>query len=369
MATTAIDKTAADQPTAQPVTQRRTRRAIRWREVWGKLITTVVGAILLFIFLVPLIYMISTSLKTMGQMTEAGAPWYPAVPADYTTPDGKTYPVYEVPTENGTEDLALVKKGRKASEFVDPNNPEAGNIAWEGSWRALDRPWEWSPTWQNYADAWTQINFPRLFLNTLAIALFGIVGTLLSGILVAYGFSRFRFPGSELLFTLLIATIFLPAAVTVVPTYTFFLAIGWVGTWLPLIVPHYFANAYNVFLLRQYFMTIPREIDEAASIDGANPLRILINIIVPMSTPVIIAVALFHMVFAWNDFFAPLIYLTSKPDLQPIAVGLARFNGIYGSKPPLIQASALMASLLPIFLFFISQRVFMQGVVVTGVEK
>jgi multiple sugar transport system permease protein len=365
MATTTLDKA-----TATTVEQRRRiRPGIRWREVFGKFFTTLLAAVLLFIFLVPLVYMISTSLKTMDQMTEPGAPWYPAMPADYTAAGGKVYPVYQVPTASGTEDLALVKKGRKASEFIDPNNVEAGNIPWEGSWRALDRSWSISPAWQNYVDAWNQINFPRLFMNTLLIALFGIVGTLVSCILVAYGFSRFRFPGRDLLFTLLIATIFLPAAVTIVPTYTFFLAIGWVGTWLPLIVPHYFANAYNVFLLRQYFMTIPREIDEAAAIDGASPLRILMSIIVPMSTPVIIAVALFHLVFAWNDFFAPLIYLTSSPDLQPIAVGLSRFNGIYGSNPPLIQAAALMASLLPIVLFFLSQRVFMQGVVVTGVEK
>jgi multiple sugar transport system permease protein len=364
MATTTLDKA-----TLNELERRRTKPAIRWRELWAKVLTSLLAFFLLFLFLVPLAYMISTSLKTMDQMTEAGAPWYPAQPSSYTAPDGKVYPVYQVPTENGVEDLALVKKGRKASEFVNPADPAAGNIAWEGSWRALDRNWTWAPTWQNYVDAWNQINFPRLFMNTLLIAILGMIGTLLSCIVVAYGFSRFRFPGRELLFTLLIATIFLPSAVTVVPTYTFFLAIGWVGTWLPLIVPHFFANAYNVFLLRQYFMTIPREIDEAAAMDGANPFRILLSIIIPMSTPVIIAVMLFHLVFAWNDFFAPLIYLTSKPDLQPIAVGLARFNGIYGSNPPLIQASALMASVLPILLFFLSQRVFMQGVVVTGVEK
>ncbi len=365
MATTTLDNATK----TRELEQRRAKPGIRWREVWGKLFTTLLAGVFLFLFLVPLVYMISTSLKTTNQMTEPGAPWYPAAPSEYTAPDGKTYPVYQVPLEDGMEDLALVKKGRKASEFVDPDNPEAGVIKWEGSWRALDRNWTWAPTWQNYVDAWNQINFPRLFMNTLLIAVFGIIGTLASCIVVAYGFSRFRYPGRDLLFTLLIATIFLPAAVTIVPTYTFFLAIGWVGTWLPLIVPHFFANAYNVFLLRQYFMTIPRELDEAAAMDGANPFRILLSIIIPMSTPVIVAVILFHLVFAWNDFFAPLIYLTSKPDLQPIAVGLARFNGIYGSNPPLIQASALMASLLPILLFFVSQRVFMQGVVVTGVDK
>jgi multiple sugar transport system permease protein len=363
MATTTITPTA----TATTVA-RRSQSRIRWRKVVGTTAYTLVSAVLLFVFLVPLVFMISTSLKTTDQMTEAGAPWYPAIPATWISPEGKEFPVYEVPIDGRTEDLALVKKGRKASEFVDPNNPTE-IIQWEGSWRSLARPWTLSPTWSNYAEAWDAIDFGRLFINTLAIAIIGIVGTLLSCIVVAYGFSRFRFPGRNLLFTLLIATIFLPASVTVVPTFAFFNLIGWVGTWLPLTVPHFFANAYNVFLLRQYFMTIPREIDEAAAIDGASPLRILTSIIVPMSTPVIIAVTLFHLVFAWNDFFAPLIYLSTKPDLQVIAVGLARFNGIYGTNPPLIQASALMASVLPIVLFFLAQRVFMQGVVVTGVEK
>lgn len=364
MTTTTIDSAAT--PTVVTVSR---QRRINWRKVFNRVALTLFAAIMLFVFLVPLVYMVFTSLKTMDQMTEPGAPLYPAVPETWTDPaTGKEYPVYIVPIDGHNEDLALVKKGRKTSDFVNPDNPTE-IITWEGSWRALERPWTWAPAWSNYVEAWTQINFPRLFFNTLMIALIGIIGTLISCILVAYGFSRFRFPGRDLLFTLLIATIFLPSAVTIVPTFAFFQLIGWVGTWLPLTVPHFFANAYNVFLLRQYFMTIPLEIDEAAAIDGASPLRILLSIIVPMSTPVIIAVTLFHLVFAWNDFFAPLIYLSTKPDLQPIAVGLSRFNGIYGTNPPLIQAAALMASLLPIVLFFMSQRVFMQGVVVTGVEK
>lgn len=365
MATTTIDSQAA-----APARTVRAGRKIRWRDLIGKVLLTALTLLLMVIFLAPLANMFFVSLKTTQQMTQPGAPVWPAAPATYTTPEGKELPVYKVPLPDGaTENLALSKPGRKASEFIDPNNPTAPPIKWEGSWRSLDRPWTWAPTWSNYAEAWNAINFPRLFFNTLMIAVIGIIGTLLSCIVVAYGFSRFRFRGRDLLFTLLISTIFLPAAVTVVPLYSFFLAIGWVGTWLPLLVPHFFANAYNVFLLRQYFMTIPREIDEAASMDGASPVRILTSIIVPMSTPVIVAVALFHLVFAWNDFFAPLIYLSAKPDLQPIAVGLARFNGIYGSNPPLVQAAALMASLLPILLFLFSQRIFMQGVVVTGVEK
>lgn len=362
--------TTMDEKTQAAIDARRsTGKHINWRDISSKIFVTAVTVFFLFLFLVPLANMVLTSLKTMDQMTEPGAPIYPAEPATFTAADGTTYPVYIVPLPDGTtENLALVKPGRKVSTFVNPKDPSV-EIKWEGSWRSLERPWEWAPTWANYPEAWIQINFARLFFNTTMIAVIGIIGTLISCILVAYGFSRFRFPGRDLLFTLLISTIFLPAAVTIVPTFAFFQWIGWVGTWLPLLVPLFFANAYNVFLLRQYFMTIPREIDEAASMDGASPLRILISIIVPMSTPVIVAVALFHLVFAWNDFFAPLIYLSTKPELQPIAVGLARFNGIYGSNPPLVQAAALMASMLPIFLFLISQRVFIQGVVVTGVDK
>lgn len=360
--------------TIQPTTQadmapRSSRRPLRVRRLGTKIWVTLLAIFLIVLFLAPLLNMIFTSLKSMDQMTEAGAPIYPAKPATFEV-EGKELPVYAVPMPDGsTQDLALVKPGRKSSVFVDPADPEAGPIEWEGSWRTLDRPWTWAPTWENYPEAWRQINFPRLFFNTAMIALIGIIGTLISCIMVAYGFARFRFPGRNLLFTLLIATIFLPAAVTIVPTYWFFLLIGWVGTWLPITVPHFFANAYNTFLLRQYFMTIPREIDEAAAIDGAGPLRILISIIVPMSKPTIVAVALFHMVFAWNDFFEPLIYLSTKPDLQPLAVGLARFNGIWGSNPPLVQAAALMTSILPIILFFFTQGIFMQGVVMTGVEK
>ncbi len=153
------------------------------------------------------------------------------------------------------------------------------------------------------------INFPRLFGNTLFYAILTEIGTLVSCTLVAFGFARFRFPGRSFLFTLLIATIFLPAAVTTIPTYTFFLKIGWVGTYLPLIVPTFFANAYDVFLLRQYFMTIPREMDEAAMMDGASPLRIFWSIILPQSLPVIVAVSVFHIVWAWNEFYGPMIYL------------------------------------------------------------
>jgi multiple sugar transport system permease protein len=350
------------------MTKTKARTGVNWRKVGNAAWITLVALVLLTIFLAPLASMVFNSLKTLSQLAEPGAPLWPAEPATYEL-DGKTLDMYIVPMPDGEmADLAMLKPGRKASVFIDPNDPTT-EIPWEGNWRSLEREWSFAPTWTNYPQAWNQINFPLLFRNTLAIAVLGLLGTLISCIIVAYGFSRFRFPGRVFLFTLLISTIFLPASVTIVPTFAFFSAIGWVGTWLPLIVPHFFANAYNVFLLRQYFMTLPREIDEAAMLDGASPIRILTSVILPMSVPVIVAVSLFHMVFAWNDFFGPLIYLTSRMDLQPIAVGLNRFSGIYGSNPPLVQAAAFMASILPILLFFAAQKVFMQGVVVTGVDK
>jgi len=201
------------------------------------------------------------------------------------------------------------------------------------------------------------------------IAIIGMTGTLLSSVSVAYAFARFPLPGKNILFIILIGTIILPGQVTLIPTYAFFASIGWTGTWLPLTVPHFFANAYNVFLLRQYFMTLPKELDEAAMIDGAGPFRILTSVILPLSWPVIISVALFHFVFAWNDYFGPLLYLLGKPELQPISVGVQIFNYQYGPRPELVQATSLMAMILPLVLFFLGQRFFMRGVILTGVDK
>ena len=344
------------------------RRSRMVKENLKRLAVTSFAVVILALFLAPFLQMIYIALSTTQQMSALGAPAWPAKPATFTY-QGQELEVYRVPTETGIRHLAIVKKGRRTSTFVDPANPQAGEITWQGSWRALDRPWSLAPTWSNFTQVWDKIEFPRLFFNTLAIAVLGIIGTLISCTLVAYGFARFRIPGRDFLFTMLISTVFLPAAVTIVPTYTFFVKIGWVGTWLPLIVPHFFANAYNVFLLRQYFLTIPREMDEAAMIDGAGPFRILLWVILPQAVPVLVAVALFHLVFAWNDFFGPLIYLSSRPDLQPLAVGLSRFQALHHTNWPFIEAASLLTLIVPVILFFAAQRVFMQGVVVTGVEK
>jgi len=320
-------------------------------------------------FLMPLAYMFATAFKDQSQLTAVGAPLYPATP-DMFEYQGEAYPVYDVPTPDGAiHAWALVDAHREESTFIDPANPDAGPIEWVGRWRTLQQHWTFSLRLENFSTAWETIDFPLLFFNTFAIAALSTIGAVASAICVAYGFSRFRFPGRNGFFLLMLATIILPFQVTLVPSYAVFLSLGWVGTWLPLIVPHFFANAYNVFLLRQYFLTIPRDLDEAAMIDGAGPFRILRSVIIPQAIPAIVAVTLFHFFWAWNDYFLPLIYLQGKPDLQPLAVGLARFNALYSQEPTLVQAAAIMAMALPVVVFFFAQRAFMRGVVFSGVEK
>jgi multiple sugar transport system permease protein len=332
-------------------------------------ILTVAMSGVVIAFLSPLAYSAFMSLKTEQQISQPNSPILPSDPRTFDY-QGETYDVYYVPMPDGsTRELALVDKGRRESEFIDPANPAAGPITWDGSWRTLSQPWQVAPQWQNYGEVWSAIDFPRLLFNTVALAVIGTIGTVVSCLLVAYGFARFRFPGRGLLFTLLLATIFLPAAVTLIPTYTLFVKLGWVGTWLPLLAPAFFANAYDVFLIRQYLLTIPRDLDEAAAIDGAGPLRILRSVVLPQAWPVIVAVAIFTFVYSWNDFFGPLIYLTGHEDIQPVQVGLSHFNGIYHTKANLIQAGNMMTLLIPVILFAAFQRVFTRGIVITGVEK
>jgi multiple sugar transport system permease protein len=324
---------------------------------------------ILLVFLAPLAYAFLTSIKTEAQMSQANAPLLPSDPRTFEW-EGELYDVYYVPMPDGTtRELALVRKGRRDSDFIDPANTGAGLIAWEGSWRTLAQPWQTAPHFENYAEVWSVIDFPRHLGNTLILAIVATIGTVLSCTLVAYGFARFRFPGRGALFTLVLSTIFLPAAVTLIPTYAVFVKLGWVGSYLPLLVPAFFANAYDVFLLRQYLMTIPRDHDEAAMIDGAGPLRILRSVILPQAWPVIVAVAIFTFVYSWNDYFGPLIYLAGREDLQPLQVALAHFSSIYFSDTTLIQAGNIMTLIIPVILFFIFQRVFIRGFVITGIDK
>ena len=349
-------------PSLTPKQRGRLRKTLK--AVWA----TGFAMLVLVAFLMPLGYGITMALKTDTQISKTGAPIWPASERTFTY-EGETYDIYLVPTESGVEEWALVTKRREESWFVDPANPEAGEIRWEGRWRTLERAWEPDPQWSNFREAWDTINYPLLLRNTLMYSLLSTFGAVFSGAIVAYGFARFPIPNKGILFMIVIATIILPPAVTLIPTYAFFYRIGWVGTWLPLIVPAFFSNGYNVFLMRQFFLTIPIELDEAATIDGANPLRIFWSVILPNSKAALVAVGLFHFFYCWNDFFGPLIYLAGNPEKFPITVGLTAFNHLYSQSSNLIQAASLIAVIVPLIVFFVAQRYFVQGVVITGVEK
>jgi multiple sugar transport system permease protein len=343
--------------------------SVQLRRFGASALVMLIACLFTLAYLMPFGNMVIVALQSREQLsTTASGPVLPVEPDTFSY-QGQNLLLYMVPLETGTKKLAMLKPGRKTSEFIDPANPEAGTISWEGNWRGLEQVTSLKPHPENFVTAWNELNFPLLFRNTLVIAVMGMIGTLLSSISVAYAFARFPLPGKNLLFLVLISTIIIPTQVTLIPTYAFFAKIGWTGTWLPLIVPHFFANAYNVFLLRQYFLTLPRQLDEAAMIDGASPFQVLVKVIIPQSWPVIVSVGMFHFIFAWNDYFSPLIYLLGKQDLQPISVGVQVFNFAYGAHPELVQATSLLAMALPLVMFFLAQRFFMRGVVITGIEK
>lgn len=334
-----------------------------------KLLVTGLGVALMIVFLMPIGYMLATAFKEDSQLTQTNAPIYPAKQSTFNF-EGKDYPLYDVPQEDGSlRRLAIVKPFRETSDVVDPAHPEMGVFNQKGRWRTWTPIYSFALSFDNFVTAWEQVNFTRLFRNSLIIAIISTIGTLISCILVAYGFARFRFPGRNILFIILISTIILPPQATIIPLYIMFSKLGWTGTWLPLLVPAFFANAYDVFLLRQYFMGIPRDLDEAAMIDGASPFRTLISVIIPQSIPAITAVTLFHFFFVWNQYFEPLVYLLGKESLYPISVGIGAFVTTFTNYPGRAAATAAVALLLPAVMFFLAQRQFMQGVVMTGVEK
>jgi multiple sugar transport system permease protein len=230
-------------------------------------------------------------------------------------------------------------------------------------------PPEWIPDpwhWDNYPKALTTIPFFRYFLNTMTILVPSVIGTVATSALAAYGFSRLRWPGRDVVFNILMTTLMLPYAVTLIPTFLMWARLGLINTYWPLVLPSWFGGGiFFIFLLRQFFMTLPTELDEAATIDGANPLQIFWHIIIPLSRPALITVAIFSTLGAWNDFLGPLIYLNDSRQFT-LALGLAEFTGLYTSQWHLLMAAATVVLLPVLILFFVAQRYFIEGIALTG---
>ncbi|HTG48172.1 MAG TPA: carbohydrate ABC transporter permease [Actinomycetota bacterium] len=227
-------------------------------------------------------------------------------------------------------------------------------------------PHQW--IWSNYTSVFSAIPFFRYTFNTLTIAFLSTVGTVLSCIPVAYALARMRWRGRQVAFVVILSTLMLPYQVTVLPLYVIFVRLHWIPSLKPLIIPSFFGDAFSIFLLRQFFMTIPEELADAARVDGASDWQIMTRVIVPLAKPAIAAVALFNFLYNWNDFFGPLLYVGEDPNRWTLAIGLSEFKALHHVQWNLTMAASVLFMLPIIVLFFLAQRVFVEGITLSGVK-
>ncbi len=228
----------------------------------------------------------------------------------------------------------------------------------------------WIPSplqWSNYPDAVTYISFFLYLRNTLTIAVLATIGSLISCSLVAYSLARIPWPGRNFLFIFTVATLMLPFQVTLIPLFVVYSKLGWVNSFLPLIVPHWFGGALYIFLLRQFFMTIPMELSEAARIDGAGEFRIYWRVILPLAKAALATVAIFEFIARWRDYLGPLIYLTNQK-LFTLSLGIHQYRSQYGAEWGMLMAASVLITLPIILLFFFLQKTFVQGIALTGIK-
>jgi len=231
-------------------------------------------------------------------------------------------------------------------------------------------PPQWFPNpiaFSNFAELMDTAPVLHWVRNTVVVTFLGTIFYTASSVLAAYGFARHPFPGSRVLFFVVLATMMMPGHITIIPRFILFRELGWLDTLLPLIVPTLFGSAFYIFLLRQFFLTIPRDLDEAAELDGANTLQILWDILLPLARPAVVTVALFAFIEQWSDFLEPFIYLSSPENLT-LQVGLRWFSTQYGTQFHLMMAGSVLAMAPVVLLFFFAQKQFIQGITLTGLK-
>ena len=323
---------------------------------------------LMTLYLSPVLFMIVTAMMPTEQLSDKTAPLYPARIMRFEH-EGKEYQIYNVPMEDGIQPMALVKPGRETSLLLDPQHPENGLIEWKGSWRTLRGVYEFHIEWENFTRLFTSLPFPQMLRNTFLLALIGGSGVLVSSIIVAYGFARFSLPGGNLLFYILIATILIPEKITFIPTFYVYVGVlHWRGTVLPVLLHLFFGNAVYIFLLRQNFKSLPIDLEEAAMLDGAGPLRRLFSVVLPQSWPVVITISLLHFFYTWNETRLASLYLGTDPKLMPVSFGVQNYQSFIPIQN-VIEASSIIVLILPVILLILAQKYFMQGLVITGAEK
>ena len=284
--------------------------------------------------LTPLLWMISTGLKPLDQTMTVPPTWMP-------------YRLY-------------VEKDGALTEIKQADVDKYPNA------KIVKKP---APRWGNFRGAIQAMKFFPMYLkNTLVLCVLTVIGTVASSSLAAYGFSRIQWRGRDKLFLVALATMMVPFPVTMVPLYSLFRSLGWIGTLKPLWVGSFFAGAFNVFLLRQFFMTIPKDLSEAARIDGCSEFRIFWQVILPLCRPALMVVGLFQFMYTWNDFMGPLIYLTNQEDFT-LALGLQFFQSQQGGTEwHYLMAASTLVALPIIILFFFTQKTFIEGISMTGIK-
>jgi multiple sugar transport system permease protein len=361
-------------------TEQEIQKRARARKVRNFLVSLSSHAAINFVglfFLLPFLWMLITALKSSQDVFHTPPRWLPYDNVRVEVND-ELLPLYNVQTENGLRQLAAVKIVEGVGTFVDPANPSQ-IVEYEiqqGAVKVAEPVMEISFRWQNFPDAMNRGSRPSVgasfwvyFRNSLIIAFFAIVGTLLSNAPVAYAFARLKFKGRDLLFLLVLATMMLPFQVTMIPVYLLFNNfLGWGDTFLPLIIPTFFANAYDVFLLRQFFRTIPEEMCDAARVDGASEWQIFTRIVLPLSVPVLATVTVFTFLWAWNDFTGPLLFLTSPRNFT-MALGLQDFQGQRTMVWNQLMAASVVFTVPIIIAFFFAQKTFIQGIKLTGSKE
>ncbi|MBI1259776.1 MAG: ABC transporter permease subunit [Chloroflexi bacterium] len=325
-------------------------------------------------FFIPFLWMLSTAFKSDQDVFRSPPSWLPHDNATVIV-NGESVPLYNVTfKEDGSvRQLALLSIADGQGTFVDPNSP-AETIT--SRMRYAEPILVPQLRWQNFPDALNRATRPGIgvtfwtyFGNSLFIAGWSIIGTLVSCTPVAYGFARIQWPGRDVLFVLVLATMMLPFQVTMIPLYVFFTdTLHWGNTFLPLIVPTFFGNGFDIFLLRQFFRTIPEELCDAGRVDGASEWQIFLRLVLPLSTPVLATISVFTFLYAWNDFTAPLLFLTS-PQNYTMAIGLQDFQGQHTVAWNQLMAASVVFTIPIIIAFFFAQKTFIQGIKLTGLKE
>ncbi len=325
------------------------------------------------IFLVPFVWLVVTSLKEEKEMSQFPPVWLPTQQVTQRIA-GKERGLATTLYQGTKVKVAVMEEsetGEGRVQILEP--PRLAGTSFTCNTAQLTEIRHFSPVWKNYTDALMflppETKHGLVFLgNTLQITVFSILGTLLSSAMVAYSFARLRWPGRDTLFLVLLATMMLPGAVTMMPKFLIFRWLGWVDTLNPLWVPAFFgSSAFNIFLLRQFFLGIPTELEDAAKIDGCSYYGIFWRIMLPQIKPALAALTIMAFMGAWNDFMGPLIYISS-PEKQPLAYALQLFQSAHGGEPGQLMAASTMVMLPVLALFFFTQRYFIQGITLTGIK-